>query len=183
VSSLQELKNLVSKLEAELMPAEPTELETYFLALVNATRTAAGASPLSFDDELMVAADDHSAWMDATDTLSHTGANGSSPGDRISAAGYEATGWGENIWYSSGNDQAANNDSVEASHQWFVNSPGHYQNLINSDFEEVGISFIEGDYQGQPAVFATLVFGTPTAEEEAENDSANTTSDAGYFIA
>ena len=56
------------------MPAQPTELETYFLELVNGTRAEAGVSPLTFDDELMVAADDHSAWMDATDIVSHTGA-------------------------------------------------------------------------------------------------------------
>jgi serralysin len=87
------------------MPAQPTELETYFLELVNAARAEAGVSPLTFDDELMVAADDHSAWMDATDTFSHTGADGSSPEDRITAAGYEATGTGENICYLSGTDE------------------------------------------------------------------------------
>jgi uncharacterized protein YkwD len=74
------------------MPTQPTELEIYFLELVNAARAEAGVPPLTFDDELMVAADDHSAWMDATDTVSHTGADGSSPEDRITAAGYEARG-------------------------------------------------------------------------------------------
>ena len=132
------------------MPAQPTGLETKFLELVNGTRANAGVSPLTFDDELMIAADNHGAWMDATDTVSQTGAGGSSP---------------ESIWYFYGTDEtgeaaAATTHFVEASHQWFVNSPGDYQNLVNPNFQEVGISLIEGDYLGYPAVFVTLDFGT-----------------------
>src|SRR5215208_6510520 len=138
------------------MPAQPTELETYFLELVNAARAEADVPPLTFDDELMVAADDHSAWMDATDTLSHTGAADSSPEDRIIAAGYEATGTGEHILFLYGTDEtgataAATTHFVERSHELFMDSPDHYQNLINPDFQDVGISLIEGDYQGSPA--------------------------------
>jgi len=93
----------------------------------------------------MIAADNHSAWMDANDTVSHTGA--------------------ESIWYFYGTDEtgetaAATNHFVEASHQSLVNSPGDYQNLVNPNFHEVGISLIEGDYLGYPAVFVTLDFGT-----------------------
>jgi serralysin len=158
------------------MPAAPTDLETYFLELVNATRIAAGTSPLTFDDELMIAADDHNAWMDATDTLSHTGVNGSSIEDRISAAGYDATFTGENIWNEWGTDETgatagATPYFVEKSRDWFVNSPPHYQTLVNPGFENIGISFMAGNYQGYPAAFATIKFGTPTAEEAAENNT------------
>ena len=157
------------------MPAQPTELETYFLELVNAARAEADVPPLTFDDELMVAADDHSAWMDATDTLSHTGADDSSPEDRITAAGYEARGTGENIGYFYGTDEtgataAATTRFVDKSHQGFMNSPDHYQNLVNPNFQDVGISLVEGDYQGSPAVFVTQDFGTPTAAEQAKGD-------------
>jgi uncharacterized protein YkwD len=161
----------ITKLEYTSMSAQPTEFESYFLQLVNDARAAAGVQPLSFNDELMIAADDHSAWMDATDTVSHTGANGSSPQDRIADAGYEAAGTGENIWYSYGTDAAATMHSAEQSHHWFMNSPGHYSNLVNPDFQEVGISLVEGDYQGSPAVFVTQNFGTPTEAQQAENDN------------
>jgi uncharacterized protein YkwD len=152
------------------MPAQPTELESYFLELVNAARAEADVPPLTFDDELMVAADDHSAWMDATDTISHTGADGSSPEDRITAAGYEATGTGENISSFFGTDEtgataAATTHFVEMSHELLMDSPDHYQNLINLDFQDVGISLIEGDYQGSPAIFVTQDFGTPESDD------------------
>lgn len=35
------------------------------------------------------ASDTHGAWMLATDTFSHTGAGGSSPGARMAEAGYD----------------------------------------------------------------------------------------------
>ena len=71
-----------------------TELETYFLQLVNQTRAEAGVAPLTMNGSLAQAADGHSAWMLDTDTFSHTGADGSSAGDRIDEAGYDSQGWG-----------------------------------------------------------------------------------------
>jgi uncharacterized protein YkwD len=76
-----------------------SNLENYFLQLVNASRAGAGLAPLVFDAELVAAARDHSVWMDLTDTVSHTGVGGSSPDARVAAAGYDATAWAENIWF------------------------------------------------------------------------------------
>ena len=74
--------------------------EQYFLELINAERKKAGVQPLAFDYDLSEAAAKHTSWMLATDTFSHTGAGGSSPTQRIQAAGYSLNGsWatGENI--------------------------------------------------------------------------------------
>jgi serralysin len=152
------------------MPAQPTALETYFLQLVNDARAVAGVQPLAFDGELVAAARDHSAWMDATDTASHTGAGGSSIEDRIAAAGYEATQDGENIWYLFGDGMALDTNAAEQLHQSLMNSPGHRANLLNPSFEDIGIGLVEGDYQGRPAVFVAQNFGTPTDAERAEPD-------------
>jgi serralysin len=163
------------------MPAQPTELETYFLQLVNGTRAEAGVSPLTFDDELMVAADNHSAWMDATDTFSHTGANGSSPEDRISAAGYEATWWGENISEFHGTNETANTQSVEQSYQAFLDDPVHYQNMVNPNFQDVGISVVGGDYQGDPAVYVTMDFGTAAEQVAVYHPSPGSTATDPFY--
>jgi serralysin len=152
------------------MPAQPTALETYFLQLVNDARAVAGVQRLAFDGELVAAARDHSAWMDATDTASHTGAAGSSIGDRIAAAGYEATQYGENIWYLFGDGIGLDTNAVEQLHQSLMNSPGHRANLLNPSFEDVGIGVVGGDFQGRPAVFVTENFGTPTDAERTEPD-------------
>src|SRR5829696_5393798 len=107
--------------------ATPTNLEIYFLQLVKETRAKAGAKPLTFDGELLNSTDAHSAWMDQTDTFSHTGVNGSSAGARMTSAGYGWQGWGENIAYASSPMTEA---TVQKLHDNLVNSPGHYKNIV-----------------------------------------------------
>ena len=60
--------------------------------------------PLAPNDILAKAAENHSTWMLEADVFSHTGANGSSPTDRMRDAGYDMSrGFttGENISASS----------------------------------------------------------------------------------
>jgi hypothetical protein len=138
-----------------------TEFEDYFLDLVNGTRAAAGVLPLTFDNELMQSAEDHNTWMDATDTDSHTGVDGKGIEERIRDGGYDGIYVSENIWYSpTFGTEGESRHWVEQSHKWYVESPkGHYETMINPNFQHIGISFQEGDYNGQPAVFSTLNFG------------------------
>ena len=51
-----------------------------------------GVQPLAFDNDLSEAAEGHSRWMLATDTFSHTGSGGSTPTQRMKAAGYTLAG-------------------------------------------------------------------------------------------
>ena len=153
------------------MPSS-TNLEVLFLQLVNEARAKVGAKPLTLDGELLTAARQHNVWMDATDTFSHTGVNGSSPGDRMKAAGYGAQGWGENIAYVSGELTEA---AVRQLHQNLMNSPGHRQNIERGSFEEIGIGLEQGTINGRSVVFVTQAFGTPNAQERAEPDDIETT--------
>src|SRR5262245_1297971 len=64
------------------------------------TLNATPKQVLAPNSNLATAAQNHSQWMLDTDTFSHTGSGGSSPGDRMQSAGYSFTGqwhWGENI--------------------------------------------------------------------------------------
>src|SRR4051795_11808562 len=153
----------------------PTSLETAFLDLINQTRASVGAKPLTFDGELLDDADAHIAWMDQTDTFSHTGVNGSDPGARITGAGYGWQGYGENIAYVSGLLTEA---AVQQLHTNLVNSPGHYANIINGSFEEIGIGLKQGTINGYNVVFVTEDFGTPNAAERAEANDVGTTTTA-----
>ncbi|CAH2598671.1 CAP domain-containing protein [Rhodovastum atsumiense] len=139
-------------------------LEDYFLSLVNASRAQAGVSPLVTNTQLASAAGGHSDWMVAQDVFSHTGANGSSPGDRIQAAGYNGSSYGENIAYIAGSNAAVLDEAdVRELHQNLMNSPPHRANLLNPDFTQIGIGLTQGDYQGSSAVFVTEDFGRPSA--------------------
>ncbi|WP_114944944.1 CAP domain-containing protein [Microvirga calopogonii] len=151
----------------------PTNLETYFLQLVNETRAQAGVKALTFDGELLNSSDAHNAWMDQTNNFSHTGIDRSNAGDRMTAAGYGWEGWGENIGYRSGRLDEA---TVQKLHALLVNSPEHYANIVNGSFEEIGIGLKEADFNGKAVVLVTQNFGTPNAAERAEaNDVGSAT--------
>jgi uncharacterized protein YkwD len=158
------------------MAIDPTDLETYYLGRVNETRSAAGLLPLTFHDDLMDAAADHNAWIDEEDAPGHEGVNGSSPQDRIRAAGYDAAEpWlaSENVWYKAGlpgtgTDVPATRDTVEESLDWFLNSKIHRDNILKPQFQHMGISVMEGEYKGEDAVYVTQTFGAPSAAEIAD---------------
>lgn len=126
---------------------EPTAYEQYLLELINADRAKAGAQPLADNGQLNQAAGAHSQWMIDTGIFSHTGANGSSPTDRILASGYHLTGaWsdGENIGMVSTQAPSGYADEVERLHTNFMNSPGHRANILNGAYTEVGLGLRVG---------------------------------------
>jgi serralysin len=148
----------------------PTTLETYFLNLVNETRDAIGPlglRRLSFDSELLDSADAHTAWMDQTDTVSLTELNGTSPADRMTAAGYGWQSWAENVAYVPGTLTEA---TVNQLHLKIWNDPAFQKNIRNGSLEEIGIGLKEGTLNGEKVVFATQDFGIPKVTEMAEPD-------------
>ncbi|TIQ19623.1 MAG: CAP domain-containing protein [Mesorhizobium sp.] len=135
--------------------------EQYLLELINAARAKAGVQPLAFDNDLSEAAEGHSRWMLATDTFSHTGSGGSSPTQRMKAAGYTLAGsWatGENIAWATTRSPAGYNDEIQLLHNNLMNSSGHRANILNANFREVGLGFEVGDYRGRSSGFVTENF-------------------------
>ncbi|MEV6113035.1 CAP domain-containing protein [Streptomyces sp. NPDC052109] len=116
------------------------------LQLVNAERGKVGCRPLALNAALMKAAQAHSADMAAHRNMSHTGSDGSSPGDRITRAGYEWSAYGENVAYG-----YATADQVMTG---WMNSPGHRANILNCSFKEIGVGL------AQPGSYWTQDFGT-----------------------
>ena len=109
------------------------------LDLVNAVRKTgcncgATAMPpvpvVTWNDKLAKAAYDHSVEMKANDYFSHTGLNGSNPGQRITAAGYPWKTYGENIANGYTTEQAVMNG--------WLSSEGHCRNIMNGYFKEMG---------------------------------------------
>jgi uncharacterized protein YkwD len=88
------------------------------------------APPVSWNDKLAAAAMKHSKDMAGNVFLDHTGSDGSSPDDRIKAAGYSSMVWGENI--------AMGYVSAESVVDGWMVSPGHCANIMNSEYTEIG---------------------------------------------
>lgn len=138
-----------------------TDLEVQMLMLINAERAALGLDPVQLELDLNEAADFHSDWMIATDTFSHTGADGSDPGDRMRDAGFtfaNSWSWGENVAWQSIRGTAGYEDDVIDLHNALMNSPGHRANILNPDFDYIGIGISVGEYDGWTGIFVTQNF-------------------------
>ncbi|WP_053726492.1 sigma-70 family RNA polymerase sigma factor [Streptomyces sp. WM6378] len=118
------------------------------LALVNTERSKAGCSALTSNPKLYDAALKHSENMAAQNFFDHTDPSGAGPGERITAAGYKWSTYGENIARGQA-DAAAVMDS-------WMHSPGHRANILNCAFKEIGI----GVHYGSGGPWWTQDFGT-----------------------
>jgi len=114
-------------------PTGTADFVQQVLNLTNQFRAQNGLAPLRLNAELNAAALAHSKDMALKDYFSHTGKNGSSPGDRLKAVGYESQAWGENI--------AAGYSTPEQVVQGWINSPGHRANLLNRSYTELGVGY------------------------------------------
>ena len=119
------------------------------------TTNYTAAAPLKWDCKLQQAALGHSRDMAENDFFDHTGSNGLGPGFRIAQEGYQARTWGENI--------AAGYTTIESVIAAWLLSPGHCQNLMQTDFTDLGMAYVEasGSTYG---IYWTQVFATPTQQ-------------------
>lgn len=146
-------------------------LELLMLNLVNDEREAAGLEPLRLITLLNEAAEDHSQWMLEADQFSHQGENGSTPTDRMDAAGYPFEGSymsAENIGWQSARGAEGFEDDVAQIHDGLMSSPGHRANILNPNAEDIGIGIEIGTFSGAggdyEAVMATQIFGRTEAD-------------------
>jgi uncharacterized protein YkwD len=110
------------------------QMEGQVFVLVNQRRAEAGLAPYTRAPELDAAARRQSLDMATTGNFDHTGTDGSTPFDRIRAAGYNFTSAGENI--------AAGQDTAESVMTSWMNSAGHRANILHADYKELGISVV-----------------------------------------
>ncbi|MFC7184295.1 sigma-70 family RNA polymerase sigma factor [Kitasatospora paranensis] len=130
-------------------PPSNRSLQDQVLALVNTERSKAGCTPLKANGKLQSAAQGHSDDMAARNFFDHTNPDGQGPQQRIDAAGYRWSSWGENI----AKGQA---DPASVMNSW-MNSPGHRANILNCGFTEIGV----GVHLGSGGPWWTQDFGSP----------------------
>lgn len=130
------------------------ETATHLLQAVNQERRVGAtcgperfpaAAPLTLEARLVRAADAHTTDMVRNGFFSHTGADGSSVGQRVTRQGYAWRAVGENIAYGQ--------RSVEQVVSAWMASPGHCRAIMSGEFQELGAARVENHW--------TLVFGTP----------------------
>ena len=141
-----------------VIPAVGATTEDDFLILINNERAGVGAGPLSINGNLHTAAQLHSQDMIDQDYFSHTSLDGRTYIDRINGTGYSGyTNLGENIAYHSG--QA---DAQQVFDMW-MGSSGHRANMLNPNFNELGLGVVTGLYTSFTASMYTLDLGRRTS--------------------
>ncbi len=165
---------------------EPTIYEQYMLELINRGRADPNAEavryncdlneglpdgtissdptqPIAFNVHLIYSAREHSQWMIDNDTFSHTGEGGSSPGDRITAAGYTWTTYGENLAFkgTTGMITDVTGWTGELHKNLYVDEGvsgrGHRKNLMGENWREVGVGMVEGVFTSSGTNYNSLM--------------------------
>jgi uncharacterized protein YkwD len=103
--------------------------------LVNQRRAENGIGPVRVDPVLMACAQQYSEIQAAMGRLSHTGPDGSTPGQRLRRCGYQWRHFGENL-------AAGFVDADELVAAWMA-SPGHRKNILNPRVREIGLGYTQ----------------------------------------
>ena len=101
------------------------------------TNAFAATGAVTWNDRLLQAALGHSTDMSKNNYFAHTGLDGRTPDQRVTAAGY--------IWSNVGENIAAGQTSVEQVMNGWAKSPGHCQNLMNPNFRDVAVACVRND--------------------------------------
>jgi uncharacterized protein YkwD len=97
------------------------------------TRLVPPADPLRLSAKLAAAAAQHAGDMSQRHYFEHQDPGGHTPADRVRATGYAERRVGENIAYG----VLSTEDAIAG----WLKSPGHCENLMDPDFQEMGIAF------------------------------------------
>jgi uncharacterized protein YkwD len=123
-------------------------------AWTNMARQQQGRGPLTTNAKLTQAAQMHAMNMAAQEHMSHN-LNGQGLVDRIRMVGYAYGGAAENVAFNFGYQ----NPGWKLFESWMI-SPGHYQNIMNGQFTEIGVAVAQS---ASGKFYACQVFGHPAS--------------------
>jgi uncharacterized protein YkwD len=145
------LVSLAIGFPAKTVPATAQSgLNSEILRLVNQVRAGYGLPPFTWDATLAAAAQNQAGYMATNNIYSHTGAGGSSPQSRASAAGYPG--------YATENIVGGTGLTPSQGIVWWQNSPIHFNTMISQRYIHAGVGFAQGHDQN----FYALVVGVPS---------------------
>ncbi len=136
------------------------------VAQTNQQREKQGLSPLTLNTQLSAAALAKAQDMFDNQYWAHTSPTGKQPWDFIKAANYRYRVAGENLardFYQTG-------DMIQA----WMNSPTHKENILNGQYQQIGIAVVNGKLEGFETTLVVQMFGAPSASQPAVSDSAAT---------
>lgn len=131
--------------------------------LHNEKRQEAGLSPLSFNEQLTLSAQNKAIAMLQEDCWDHFCPNGKAPWEFMNEANYLYDYAGENL--------AEGFFSIDTVMTAWLNSPTHRENILREEYKDIGIGFAQGSFQGKEGNLVIVVhFGSTSTPIVANND-------------
>jgi len=121
------------------------------IEMTNEDRIASGLKPLSLNSQLVEAAQKKALDMLNKNYFAHTSPNGLTPWYWLDKAGYKYSAAGENL--------AKDFLESEYVHEAWMDSPSHRANILNKNYQDIGIAVVEGEINGQKTTVAVEFFG------------------------
>jgi uncharacterized protein YkwD len=121
--------------------------------LTNKDRVSRNIAELKINQLLENAAQMKANDMAEKGYFAHNTPDGKTPWYWLEKAGYEYQYAGENL--------AVNFVDSGDVHTAWINSKGHFLNIINPKYTEIGIATSTGLYKGREAIFVVQMFGSP----------------------
>lgn len=126
------------------------------LNLINQERENQGLGLLKENPLLVWAAELKAEDMLKYDYFAHRSPQGITPWHWFKKVGYDYKFAGENL--------AIGFLESEEVYRAFRDSPPHRANLLNENYQEIGIAIVSGDFRGKETTLVVQVFGTPTSQ-------------------
>ncbi|MDP3964054.1 MAG: CAP domain-containing protein [bacterium] len=126
------------------------------IELTNGERRGNGLASLTTNQQLATAAANKANDMLAKGYFDHTGPDGSRPWSWISGAGYDYIFAGENL--------AKDFTSAASTVAALMNSASHRKNILNSNYDEIGVAVVDGVLNGNQTVVMVQFFGAQAEE-------------------
>jgi len=125
--------------------------------LANASRQDLGFQPLRENQVL-----NNAAYLKAKDMLekgyfAHYSPEGITPWHWLDRSGYYYNAAGENL--------AIGFLESEQVHKAWMDSPSHKKNILNPNYQEMGIAVLRGSFQGRETALVVQFFGNPKIEQ------------------
>ncbi len=133
--------------------------------MTNIQRKKSGLKPLLVNEKLQAAAKKKAEHMMENQYWSHDSPDGLEPWHFIKEQDYHYYIAGENL----ARDFIETQDMIKA----WMESPTHKANLLNSEFEEIGVAVVSGKYKGIETTLVVQMFGqrkvkiAPTDDQQA----------------
>lgn len=122
------------------------------IQMVNDSREKEGVKVLAENEKLSQAAAAKAEDMLKENYFAHNSPSGKTPWFWIEQAGYDYHYAGENL--------AMDFKNVDEQHAAWMKSPTHKKNILNKDFQEIGVAVRQGFIEGHLAIITVQEFGT-----------------------